>query len=156
MSRGRSIASVVGSLLLILAGVFAWLGFTVTTCTQCNTASLAAGVVYSTPLYLIGLFLFYWGKHSTTSLLIACLPIPLVVVQIYYAAKVTYAVLVLGTCACAAYYDPVFYGSTYETNPDVIVLTSGPILLITGISTIWLLASQIRTRVATRKIKLDT
>ena len=142
--------------MLLLAGAFAWRGFTVTTCTQCNSGSLAVGVTNSTPLYLVGLFLCSCGEHSTTSLLIACLSIPLIVVQIYYAAKITYVVLVLRTCACAAYYDPVFYGSTYETNPDAIVLTSGPILLITGITTLWLTASQIWTRMATRKTRTDT
>lgn len=156
MPRVRVAASMLGSILLILAATLAWLGFTVTTCTQCDTGSLVAGVVNSTPVYLVGLILFYWGRPSATSLLVACLSVPLIAIQIFYAVKITYVVLVLRTCACAAYHDPAFYGSTYETNPNVIVLTSGPILLVTGMAALWLIAHQIWTRIATRKMRSDT
>ena len=114
---------------LVIGWLLFWAGTFATTCTQCNADSIVLASWFSTPFYLASWLMLQPTRILGRQMLLAVIFTPLLLYQMYIAARVTYAAVIHRGCACWAYDD---FPLEWAAEPSMPVMLAGPILLLTA------------------------
>lgn len=122
-------------ILLFLAWFLFFLGTEATTCTMCDTDSMATGMILSTPIYLVICILILFVEREKYHKFVLFIMCPSLFHQIYIACLFIYAVNIRSGCGCWAYHD---YPMDVGMPPSERDLFVGPVLLATAVATFYL------------------